>query len=365
MELFDPTSSDWLANKHTAYAQLNDRNDFYFCEKHNGYVVTEFNDVMTVLKTPQVFSSAKGNLVVEHDVRFGNTLGASDSPVHEKLKASIVAGYAKERMGALADCFENNFTIQPNLSEALEVAGSYVLDDLLGFPFNCQDLILDKLQNGEGNIFGSNYREPSFQMVSLLKLAVIRKMPANRDGLYKEYIKLSYADRQPTLLFGPTASGIQSMVGALQLMTWDLSQNPEEFAKIKADRTLIEPAINECLRFNPSAARFSRTATQDFALSKGVVKQGDRVLICLDAANRDGSVFVDPDKFDINREKKSNLGFGFGMHACIALAVSKAVMERYLNILLDSFDSIQLKTTAPTYVATASGNFDLVNNLEM
>ena len=365
MELFNPTSSEWLADKHFAYAQLNSRSDFYFSEKHNGHVVTGFNDVMTVLKKPEVFSSAKGNLVVEHEGRFGNTLGASDGPAHEKLKSSIVDGYSKSRMNALADCFESNFSIRPNLSESLEVAGSHVTDELLGFPFKCQDLILDKLQNGEGNVFGSTYSEPAFQMSMLLKLALIRNMPANKDGLYKEYVKLSYADRQPTLLFGPTASGIQSLVGALQLMTWDLNQNPDEFAKVKADRTLVEATVNECLRFNPSAARFSRTATQDFALSKGVIKQGDRVLICLDAANRDGSVFNEPDKFDVSRDKQPSLGFGFGVHACIALAVSKAVMERYLNILLDNFDSVQLNTAAPAYVSTASGNFDLISNLEM
>jgi cytochrome P450 len=58
-----------------------------------------------------------------------------------------------------------------------------------------------------------------------------------------------------------------------------------------------------------------------------MIKAGEGVICSTQSANRDAAVFTDPDKFDIHRQPNAHLGFGYGVHECIAADLSRAELQ--------------------------------------
>jgi cytochrome P450 len=159
-------------------------------------------------------------------------------------------------------------------------------------------------------------------------------------------------------------SGASSLTGALQFLTLDLYRE-NQLDILLADPSLIPKAVEESLRFHASTGRFSRTVMEEITMHGVNLKPGDRVALCLESGNRDSTKFADPDVFDIERDTAGSLSFGRGPHACIALAITKAVMNVYLEILLKNFGkyTVLTKNDDLQYIITDSGNDDMISNI--
>ena len=86
-------------------------------------------------------------------------------------------------------------------------------------------------------------------------------------------------------------------------------------------------------------ARFAPVDTDQFG---SLIPGGSHVLFGIAAANRDPAVFADPDRFDIDRENKGTLTFGFGMHFCVGAHLARAELATALDVVLDRLDDLQL-----------------------
>lgn len=115
----------------------------------------------------------------------------------------------------------------------------------------------------------------------------------------------------------------------------------------RADRSLIEPAINEGARWLPTDPIFARLVMQDVELEGVHIPAGSRVDMCLGAANRDPSRWQNPDVFDLFRPAQSHLGFGMGPHRCLGMEIAKQEMVAAINGLLDRFPNMTLDPQAP------------------
>jgi cytochrome P450 len=154
------------------------------------------------------------------------------------------------------------------------------------------------------------------------------------------------------------------MTSALEFLTLDLFRT-NMLDQVVNDRSLIPDAINESLRYHASTGRFSRTVMKEVELHGVTMKPRDRVALCLDSANRDPRAFPDADSFILNRNGQKHMAFGHGVHACIALAISKAAMQVFLEVLLDIFGKYNVITKNDDlfYVIPASGNNDMISNI--
>ena len=198
-------------------------------------------------------------------------------------------------------------------------------------------------------------------ILDILTDCIINKIEPTGPGIYQEYIHNVPKNFNVLSLFtGPTLSGAGSLTSALQYLTLDACDSIEELCK---DSSLIPNAVNESLRLHASTGRFSRTVTRNTLLHGVDLKEGDRVIVCLDAANRDPSIFENPNKFLINRDTNKHLAFGHGTHACIALAISKSLMSCYLKILIEEVGHYKVSNTDFKFVMTQSGNNDMITNL--
>jgi cytochrome P450 len=125
-----------------------------------------------------------------------------------------------------------------------------------------------------------------------------------------------------------------------------LAQHPEQRRQIAEDRSLLPQAIEEVLRFHgPAAFAATRLVSDGDAAIEGVrVPEGATLITFISACNRDPERWDRPAEFDIFREPKQHLGFGFGMHVCLGLNLARLETETYLNRLLDRLPDWQLAT---------------------
>ncbi len=102
----------------------------------------------------------------------------------------------------------------------------------------------------------------------------------------------------------------------------------DQFEILKADIDgKVHGAVEEMLRYDNSVTRGVRRAKEDFELRGKQIKQGDTIVFMLLAANRDPRQYPDPDKFDIERDPKKNVSFGWGPHFCIGGPLARMEME--------------------------------------
>jgi cytochrome P450 family 142 subfamily A polypeptide 1 len=102
------------------------------------------------------------------------------------------------------------------------------------------------------------------------------------------------------------------------------SRFPEERERLQADPNLLPTAVDEIVRYVSPVLSFCRTVTEDHDLCGRQLREGDKVLMLYQSANRDEGVFDDPDRFRIDRDPNPHLGFGIGTHYCLGASLAKA-----------------------------------------
>ena len=121
-----------------------------------------------------------------------------------------------------------------------------------------------------------------------------------------------------------------------------LAQDPEQFARVKADRSLVPGIVEEAIRWTSPVQHFMRTATEDAQFGDVTIKAGDWLMINYVAANHDPAQFPDPRKFDATREANRHLAFGAGAHQCLGLHLARLEMRLLFDALLDRIDTAEL-----------------------
>jgi cytochrome P450 len=126
-----------------------------------------------------------------------------------------------------------------------------------------------------------------------------------------------------------------------------LLSNYKLWEAVRDDRSLVEPAIEESLRWNATDPIFYRLLTQDVEVEGVPIPAGSRIDVCLGAANRDPTRWENPDAYDPFRPLQGHLGFGIGPHQCLGMNVAKQEMLVALNGLMDRFPTLRLDPDAP------------------
>jgi cytochrome P450 len=120
---------------------------------------------------------------------------------------------------------------------------------------------------------------------------------------------------------------------------------PEELVKIRADRSLIGPAIEELLRFITPIRAMRRTTTRDVDWYEKTIRKGEKVVLWFQSGNRDPSVFEEPDVLRVDRSPNVHIGFGWGIHACMGSHLARAEATTFLTKMLDR--GLEIRPTAP------------------
>jgi cytochrome P450 len=150
------------------------------------------------------------------------------------------------------------------------------------------------------------------------------------------------------LLFG----GIDTTEGMIANAFYFLLTNPAWLAQVRATPALLPAVIEETLRLEPAAAVVDRYAVQDVELDGVLIKAGDLVRVSLSAANRDPTLFADPDRFDPTRPNLSrHVAFAQGPHVCLGLHLARVEAAEAIGQALAQLPDLRLVDEPAVYQA--------------
>lgn len=372
---FSPLSPEFQRNPYAHYPALRAQ-PALFVKELNNWWVGRYRDVRAITSQPAVFSNAKF-----HEISLGEfnyapeavSLVGSDPPVHTRLRKLAAEGFKPTRLRALADRMRAIVDARLN---ALEARSDRTFDFQLDFaeliPVEVMSQFLgsdmaraDDFRRWTGDILSASNRaamKPE-QLARIRRsveearayfldlIATRRKNPG--DDVISAFIAAQ--DRGDELSDGEILSlcilllngGDETTAHLLGNALVALWNNPEQFELVKAEPKRIPDLVDETLRFDPPVQTVFLWTTCETEVSGTTIPAQSAVIGVWGSANRDEEEFPEPDKFDITREKRSHLSFGYGPHFCLGNMLAKQEAIITLERVLQRMPNIQLATAGP------------------
>lgn len=145
------------------------------------------------------------------------------------------------------------------------------------------------------------------------------------------------------------AAGFETTTNLIGNAVLGLLRHPDQLDRLRADRALVKPAVEEILRYDSPVQIAVRTAYEDMDVGGRRVEAGSTVLALLGAANRDPARYTDPDRLDVGRSEGAPISFGSGIHFCLGAALARLEGQVVLDRLLERFRSIELVDGDPVH----------------
>jgi cytochrome P450 len=352
---FDPYSPATDADPFPVYKVLRDEHPCFWSEEAGMWVLSRYEDILGALRNWRTYSSAKGNLIDEFPGRAGSTLGSSDPPRHDRLRALIQSAMTKRALDHVLE--PARASIRAHLEEVkngdvfdfVNDLGGKVTVDLLFYLFA---LPREGAEQVRDNAVLMVQTDPVTRQKSQAHLDAFHWMADYAENLVRERKKSPGEDLLSNFITAEIEgeklldkevqltvttlimAGIESLSGFMGMFALNLADYPEARRTLVADPSLIPDAMEESLRFNTSAQRFKRCVQVDTELHGQTMKAGDFVMLAYGSANRDERMFADPDSYDIARKPKRHLGFGGGVHACLGAMLARAACQVAFEELL-------------------------------
>ncbi|RZT85543.1 pentalenic acid synthase [Pseudonocardia sediminis] len=138
-------------------------------------------------------------------------------------------------------------------------------------------------------------------------------------------------------------AGHETTASMTTLSVITLLEHPDQLAALRADPSLIPGAVDELLRYLAIAdVAGGRVAVDDIEVDGQVIRAGDGVIVSNSIANRDGSVFPDPDTFDVRRKARHHVAFGYGVHQCLGQNLARLELEVVLAAVIERIPTLRL-----------------------
>jgi cholest-4-en-3-one 26-monooxygenase len=170
---------------------------------------------------------------------------------------------------------------------------------------------------------------PRDDMVSVLANATVQGRPIPTFELLSYFLLLVVAGNETTR---NAASG-----GLLALI-----RHPDEMARLRARPELVEPAVEEIVRWTAPVIQFCRTPVEDVEIRGRKIAAGDSLCLFYPSANRDEEVFPDPEVFRVDRHPNPHLGFGIGEHFCLGANLARLELRVIFRALAARLEAVEL-----------------------
>ena len=360
MEPFDLYSPAIDADPFPYYATLRDKYPCYWSEGARLWILSRYDDIVEAARDWQIFSSSQGNMIDELPGRAGATLGTTDPPRHDRLRALSQAAFLRRNLDRLV---EPTLEIADRALDRIIAQGTFeFIDDFssritvgllfrtMGLPERDHAEIRRKAILAISTDKEAKGRTPehiaAFQELSdfLTEEVAVRRANPTDDlitHLAEAEIDGDRLSEREIVLTTATfvMAGVESLSSFMSVFALNLHDYPDARRRLVADPALVAPAIEESLRFNTSAQRFKRVVMHETTLHGQTLRAGDKIALAFGSGNRDERKFPDPDRFDIDRRPQGHLGFGSGKHFCLgsqmARLVTEVAMRRFLERVPD------------------------------
>jgi len=172
-------------------------------------------------------------------------------------------------------------------------------------------------------------KQPTDDIISVLANSSLNGAPLPPFELLSYYFLLVIAGNETTR---------NAMSGGLVA----LIENPGEFEKLRRNPRLVDPAVEEILRWTTPVIQFCRTASESFELRGQKIRAGDSMCLFYPSANRDEDVFDAPFSFRVDRDPNRHLAFGIGEHFCLGANLARLELRTLFRLLAERLEHAEL-----------------------
>jgi cytochrome P450 len=373
--LFNPLSPEFIKNPYPAYQRLRTTDPMHV-NSFGAFVASRQAEVSLVLRDKRFGRDfvernkrRYGSNIMEEPIfrAMSHWMLQQDPPDHTRLRGLVVKAFTARRVEDM----------RPRIQEVVDQTIDAIIDrghmdliedfafrlpvtiicDMLGIPEENREMfykgsriggrILEPVPMTPEEIAQANVANAMASMYFEQLFELRRKNPgedlatqlvhAEEDGS-----KLTNEEMTANiiLLFG---AGHETTVNLIGNGLLALHRNPDELALLKADPSLMPNAIEEFLRYDSSVQLTGRVALEDILdLGGKRIPKGETVLCLLGSANRDPTVYSDPERLDIRRPNVRPLSFGGGIHHCLGAQLARIEAEIAIATLLRRIPDLRL-----------------------
>ncbi len=377
---YDPYDVGIVHDPYPTYAALRDEAPLYYNEKYRFWALSRHADVERALSDWESFSNSRSDILELIQSDFDMPDGVmmfEDPPVHTMLRGLMSRVFTPRRMAEIEDqirefcvrCLDpqigsGGFDIIAELAAMMPMR---VIGMLLGIPESEQVGVRDandanlrtkpgapmKVRDADkiadGRIYADYVEWRAQNPSDDLMTALLNVEFEDQDGVLR---KLT---RKEVLHYTQVVAGAGNETTG-RLIGWlakVLAEHPDQRRDVCRDRSLLNRAIDETLRFEPTGPHVARWMARDFQAYGQTVPAGDAMLLLFGAANRDPRRYADADSFNLHRDTISHLTFGKGLHYCLGANLARLEGRVALDELLNRFpeweidyDTAQLAPTS-------------------
>lgn len=348
---WDPYDPDIDDNAHAVWAQLRERAPVYRNDKFDFWALSRFSDVETAHLDASTFSSAHST-VLEHMGPEISQMGGMifrDPPEHTQLRLLVSRAFTPRRVAILEErirsiCAElldpvigaGRFDYVETLAAQLP---SRVISSLVGVPPQDQDRqrqLVDQLFHLEPDVGMANDTSlnAAISLITYLVDLINERMREPQDDLVSALVQAEVVDNDGStrrlsldecadfalLLYTAGTETVAKLLGNAAVI---LAEHADQRADLAANPELVRNGVEELLRYEPPSPINGRWTTKEVTLHEVTIPEGSKVLLLTGSAGRDERVFADPDRFDVRRDMKKHLSFGYGIHLCLGAALAR------------------------------------------
>jgi cholest-4-en-3-one 26-monooxygenase len=335
------------------------------------WAVTRHADVVHVSRHPEIYSSYERLALFdeppeEHLALQRLMMLNQDPPEHTRKRGIVNRGFTPRAIGALADHIREicRGLVAETVARGEEAdfvrdlaapLPLYVICELLGAPPEDREKIFtwsNTLIGGDDPEFQrtpEEGQEAATQLYAYANVLAADRRENPRDDIVT---RLLQPDADGQVLDGDefelfvmllSVAGNETTRNAATGGMLALLEHPEQWARLRADRSLVRTAADEIVRWVTPVNLFRRTAVRDTELGGRKISAGDKVVVFYSSANRDEAVFADPYAFDVGRDPNPHLGFGGGgPHFCLGSHLARLELSVLFETLLDTVPNIEL-----------------------
>ena len=382
--VYDPSDPAVMANPFPVYAKLREADPVHWSPSLKSWIITRYTDVRDLLLSDHLsvnrliqfykaLPPADAALLKDIIHYLSLWLAFRDPPDHTRVRRIMRHAFTAR---AIEDMRPNVVEITDMLLDRLEATGkndvdlirefalqlpAFVIMDLLDVPRDMLDDFKEWSDDmavfiGGARNSGDKYKRAArgCAKMSAYFRHLIQERTANpKPGFLMDLInardagnKLSDDELVATCILVLFAGHetTTNLIGNAALL---LMRHDDQRARLREDPELIDSTIEEVLRFDGPTNALVRVVAQDHELHGCKMREGQRVFVMVNSANRDPRVFDDADRFDISRQQNRHLTFGQGIHLCLGAKLAREEGRVAIKRLFDRFPDLALDPDKP------------------
>ena len=366
---FNPFLPEFRVNPYPIYHRLRSENPICRWSISGQWVLTRYEDVKTILRDRRVYSADRSKLISEKSKYLqkqgknlhaladatNNFLFYMNPPDHTRLRRLVSQAFSpvviegmRPQIQTIVDQLldkalsRREIDLIADLAEPLPVI---VIARMLGVPpsdaqeqLHQWSQVLSRIsdpfisfeeyetinkavldfQQYFCNLISKLAKDPQDDLISYLIAARDESDKLSEEEVLSLCIQLFLAGEETTV----------NLIGNGMLA---LLHHPEQMEKLKQEPKIIHTAVVEMLRYDSPVQFALRIASENLEIGNQTIKKGEKITLCLGAANRDPSKFSNPNQFDILRQENQHLAFGDGIHYCLGAILARTQAEIAIN----------------------------------